>query len=63
MEVTKFNYTKKEAAYSLGVSVRTVDYLIARGELGTTRIGKRVLVPREVLRRYAAGSHPEATQG
>jgi excisionase family DNA binding protein len=61
MDVMKFNYTKKEAAYSLGVCVRTVDHLIHRGDLETKRIGKRVLIPREVLRRYAAGDHPEAT--
>lgn len=60
--VMKFNYTRDEAAYSLGISVRTLDYLIARGELNTTRIGKKVLVPAKELKRYAAGSHPEATK-
>lgn len=60
METTKFLYSKKEAAASLGVSARTVDYLIARGELETKRIGKKVLIPREVLRRFACADHPEA---
>ena len=60
MDVVKFLYSRKEAAFSLGVSMRTVDYLISRGDLETKRIGKKVLIPREVLRRYATGNHPEA---
>jgi excisionase family DNA binding protein len=56
----KLLYTRDEAAYSLGVCVRAIDYLIAKGDLETKRIGKKVLISREVLRRYAAGDHPEA---
>lgn len=61
--VIKFNYTRDEAAFSLGVSVRIIDYLIERGDLDTRRIGKKVLVPREALRRYAAADHPEPAAG
>lgn len=60
-DVIKFNYTRDEAAYSLGISVRTLDHLISRGVLQTRRIGKKILLPREVLRRYAAADHPEHT--
>lgn len=40
-EIVKFLYTRDEAAYSLGVCVRTIDYLIAKGDLDTKRIGKK----------------------
>lgn len=60
-DVIKFNYTRDEAAFSLGISVRTLDHLISRGILQTRRIGKKILLPREVLRRYAAADHPDHT--
>jgi excisionase family DNA binding protein len=38
---------KPEAAELLGISLRMLDYLIARGEVKTVRLGtKRRLVPR-----------------
>jgi len=42
---------KKQAAEALNVSLRTIDNLVARGELRVTRIGRRVLVPIAELRR------------
>lgn len=59
-DVIKLNYTRREAAFALGVSLRTVDYLIAKGDLRTTRIASKVLVPVGVLKRYAASDHPES---
>ncbi len=50
-------YPRKEAAYLLGVSVRAVDYLIARGELRTRRLGGRVLVPHADLVKFASRDH------
>jgi excisionase family DNA binding protein len=41
----------------LGVSVRAVDYLIARGELRTRRLGGRVLVPHADLVKFASRDH------
>jgi excisionase family DNA binding protein len=38
--------TKQEAAQMLGVSLRTIDRLIALKELQVRRLGRRVLVPR-----------------
>jgi len=58
--VEKFLFARKEAAYSIGVSIRSVDYLIAKGDLVTRRVGKKVLVTRESLRLFARGHHPEA---
>jgi hypothetical protein len=59
-EIEKFLHARKEAAFSLGVSIRSVDYLIAKEELATRRIGRKVLVTRESLRLFARGNHPEA---
>jgi excisionase family DNA binding protein len=46
---------KKEAGRVLGVSPRTVDYLIEKGELKVKRIGRRVLIPYSALQQFAAG--------
>src|SRR5580704_16932151 len=43
-----------EAASSLAVSVRFVDYLISDGKLRTRRMGRRVLIPSEDVKRLAA---------
>jgi hypothetical protein len=57
--VEKFLYNRREAALSLGVSIRSVDYIISRRDLETRRIGKKVLVTRESLRRFAGANHPK----
>jgi excisionase family DNA binding protein len=59
-EVEKFLFNRKEAAFSLGVSIRSIDYMIASGKLDTRQVGSKVLVTRESLRMYAKGHHPEA---
>jgi hypothetical protein len=51
-------YPRKDSAYQIGVSIRAVDYLIARGELRVRRIGGRVLVPHAELVKFAARDHP-----
>jgi len=52
-------YSRKLAAVALSISVRSLDYLIERGELPTKRIGNKVLIPAADLRRYAKADHPE----
>lgn len=47
---------KKVAARLLGVCVRTIDYLIGNGALKPKRIGRRVLLHYDDLRRFAKGS-------
>lgn len=49
--------SKKGAAMMLGVSVRTVEHLIARKELQAIRIGKRRLLPMAALKRFAKRDH------
>lgn len=53
----KFLYARKEAAHALGISVRSLDYLIAGKQLDTRRIGKKVLVTRVSLATFASGNH------
>ena len=51
-------YDRKTAAEMLSISVRTLDYLISQRKLETRRIGRKLLIPRESLRRFAAADHP-----
>ena len=49
------------AARQLSISVRSLDYLIAGKLLETRRIGRKVLVTRASLVRFASGNHYEIT--
>lgn len=49
---------KKEAARLLGVSLRTIDRLIALKELQVRRLGRRVLIPRSALDGFLRRDHP-----
>jgi len=50
MSEERLAFSPAEAAESLGVSERTFRKLVARGTVRVVRVGKRVLVPAEVLR-------------
>jgi len=45
--------SKHEAARMLGVSVRSLEHLIARKEIQTRRIGRRVLIGRSAVESFA----------
>ena len=49
--------SKAEAARVLGVSLRTVDRLIALKHLPVRRLGRRVLIPRNGLQGLLRGDH------
>ena len=51
---------RHEAATVLGVSLRTLDYLIERGELPARRVGRRVLISRSELEKFARGGNTKA---
>lgn len=51
--------SRKVAAHMLSISIRAVDYLIATRRLSTRRIGSRVVIPIEEIRRFARSDHPE----
>jgi hypothetical protein len=49
---------RKAAANMLGLSIRGVDYLIARGELLSRLCGRRRLIPLTALQDFAKKDHP-----
>jgi excisionase family DNA binding protein len=47
-------HSKPEAAWLLGISLRSLEYMIGRGEVKTVKLGKkRRLVPRSEIDRIA----------
>jgi excisionase family DNA binding protein len=53
--------SKREAAAMLGLSVRTLENLIALRELPARRIGRRCLIERQALERFARRDHKTQT--
>jgi len=53
----KILFDRKSAAVALSISVRSLDYLISGGQLKTRRIGRKVLIHRSELKRFAQGDH------
>lgn len=51
--------SRLDAARALGISLRSLAYLVADKRLPTRRIGRRVLIPAAAVRRYALADHPE----
>jgi len=51
-------FSKPEVARALGVSLRTVDRLIALKRLPVRRLGRRVLIPRDSLYAFLRADHP-----
>lgn len=49
--------SKKDAAASLGVCLRTVDHLLAEKELACVRIGKRVMIKYSSLVTFCRHDH------
>jgi excisionase family DNA binding protein len=49
MQQPKLAYSKKQAAAEISLSVRTIDYLIQRGDLAAKKFGEKVLIPGEAL--------------
>jgi excisionase family DNA binding protein len=50
--------SKRDAATIRGLSVRTLENLIALKELPARHIGKRCLIERQALERFARRDHP-----
>ena len=47
-------HSRQEAAILMGISVRTLDYLIADGEISSRKIGNRRLVLRTEIESFLA---------
>jgi hypothetical protein len=50
---------RRNAVQYLSISQRSLDYLLANGDLNVRRIGTRVLIPISELQRYARVDHPK----
>jgi excisionase family DNA binding protein len=53
MEIQPLFFSKQASARILGVSERTIHQLIRQKLLGAKRVGRRVLIAREELERFA----------
>ena len=56
MELTILG-SRRDSARALGISIRTLDNLILEGELRARRIGRRVLLEKRELERFARRDH------
>ena len=63
IQVQRLLYNKQTAAEMLSISLRSLNYLLSRGEIRFRRIGNRVLIPHAELVRFAHGHHPEPVAG
>ncbi|MGP8270465.1 MAG: hypothetical protein ACLQLH_10395 [Terracidiphilus sp.] len=55
--VEKMLYDRKSAAFALSISVRALDYALARGEFETRKNGRKTLITAGSLKRYASSNH------
>jgi hypothetical protein len=60
--VPKFLYTRKESSYALGISLRSLDYLIGAKQLAHRKLGKKVMIAAKELERFARADHQHLTQ-
>jgi hypothetical protein len=59
---TKLLYSRKECAYALNLSIRSIDMILSAGQMKIRRIGRRLLIPAESLASYARRDHTFLTQ-
>jgi excisionase family DNA binding protein len=60
--VPKFLLSRRDAAQSLSISLRTLDHLIAGGKLTVRHIGRRVLIEPAELEQFSRRSHSTKTK-
>ena len=60
-QTIKLLYSRREAAWALGVSLRSLDYLIENQQLRSRTLGKRRLVPSTELTRFASADRCHLT--
>lgn len=63
MENTKLLIDKKSAAGMLSISLRSLENLIASGELKVRAIGRRRLIEQRELERFARRDHQTQRKG
>jgi excisionase family DNA binding protein len=55
--IPKLLYSKREASFALSISLRSLSYLIERGELPIRKIGGRVLIEKRELDKFSRRDH------
>ncbi len=55
----RFLVDRRRAAQYLSLSQRSLDYLVANKQLSVRRIGGRVLIPLQELKRFARADHSD----
>jgi hypothetical protein len=60
--IPKLLYSRKDAAFALSISIRSLDYIIAARQLKFRKDGKKILIPAGELSRYARADHAALTQ-
>ncbi len=58
MEIEPLAISRLKAAEMLGISVRTLDTMLARKEIRGRRIGRRLVFTVDELRRFLQRDHP-----
>ncbi len=56
MESNKLTFTVEEVAKMLGIGRNSAYEAVARGEIPTIRVGKRLLVPKAALEKLLSGN-------
>jgi excisionase family DNA binding protein len=51
MQTEPLAFNRREAADTLRISLRTLDYLLAQGEIRGRRIGRRIVIPKTEIER------------
>jgi len=59
--VPKLLFTRTEAAFSLGISKRSLDHLIKNEQLAVRKLGRKVCVPFEALLKFSKSDHASLT--
>jgi excisionase family DNA binding protein len=59
---TKVLLSLKEFSFLAGLSLRTITKLIASGEIKSIRVGRRRLVARAEIDRFAQRNHPTCSR-
>jgi excisionase family DNA binding protein len=57
MQMDGLLYSRKAAAEALSISIRSLDYLLSEKKFRTRRIGRKVLIPRAELVKFAQSDH------
>jgi excisionase family DNA binding protein len=63
MPEDKLLISRQEACTLLGISLRTLDSILAAKQLESRRVGRRRLIPRRALERFVARDHGIVPQG